>query len=174
MALEKKPNDPQIFYKRGLSYYKNEEYKNCIKDMFRSLQNKPFASYEADIHYHMGISFANLDLFHKAIEPLTKALELTRTQSIYFHERAKCYLLIGCFQESVEDFTEVLNLQANNSHAYFGRAFAYKALKDYEKSAGDFEKAKELDPANPKLIVNYKRLYDVKYIRLCKPGEEKN
>jgi len=36
------------------------------------LQNKPFSSYEADIHYHLGISLANLELFEFAVAPLTK------------------------------------------------------------------------------------------------------
>ncbi len=30
-ALEKRPKDPQILYKRGLSYYKNKEFQKCIK-----------------------------------------------------------------------------------------------------------------------------------------------
>lgn len=63
--------------------------------MYSSLENHPFASYEADIHYHIGIAFANLELFHKSIEPLTKAIELTKSEACYFHERAKCFLLIG-------------------------------------------------------------------------------
>lgn len=63
-------------------------------------------------------------------------------------------------------------MQPNNSHAYFGRGFAQKALKKFDESAEDFEKAKEIDPLNPKLVVNFKKLYDVKYIQLCKPGEE--
>ncbi len=31
--------------------------------MISSLDNKPFSSYEPDIHYHLGISYANLELF---------------------------------------------------------------------------------------------------------------
>jgi Tfp pilus assembly protein PilF len=63
-------------------------------------------------------------------------------------------------------------MQPNNPHAYFGRAFAFKALKNYSGSSEDFEKAKFLDPLNPKLIVNYKQVYNVRYIKLCNPGEE--
>jgi tetratricopeptide (TPR) repeat protein len=63
-------------------------------------------------------------------------------------------------------------MQNKNAHAYFGRAFAHKALKNYDASAEDFERAKQLDPMNPKLIVNYKQVYHVKYIKLCNPGEE--
>lgn len=47
-------------------------------------------------------------------------------------------------------------------------------MKKYEDAANDFESAKECEPNNPALLVNYKKLYDVKYIKLCNPGEEKN
>ena len=47
------------------------------------------------------------------------------------------------------------------------------ALQKYQDAAEDFEKAKELDPLNPKLVVNYKKLKGITCIVLCKPGEEK-
>ena len=65
----------------------------------------------------------------------------------------------------------MVKLQNKNSHAYFGRAFALKALKRYDETAEDLEKAKELDPFNPKLIVNPKKIYEIKYIKLCEPGQ---
>jgi len=47
-------------------------------------------------------------------------------------------------------------MQMNNAHAFFGRAFAHKALKMYDAAAEDFERAKQIDPLNPKLIVNFR------------------
>ena len=81
-------------------------------------------------------------------------------------------MFIDKFEEALSDFNEVIAIQPNNQNAYFGRAFAHKALKHYDRAAEDFEKAKELDPKNPNLVVNYKKIFDVKYIRLCLPGEE--
>jgi tetratricopeptide (TPR) repeat protein len=63
-------------------------------------------------------------------------------------------------------------MQPRNANAYFGRAFAYKALRRYDEAAADFQKAKELDPFNPKLIINPKKIYEIPYIRLVNPGEE--
>ena len=60
-----------------------------------------------------------------------------------------------------------------NAHAYFRWAFSQKALKFYDKAAEDFEEAKSLDPLNPNLVVNYKKLHGVGCIVLCHPGEEK-
>jgi len=48
-----------------------------------------------------------------------------------------------------------------------------KALKEYAKAADDFEKARNLDPMNPKMVINYKKLKGVTCIVLCEPGEEK-
>jgi len=48
-----------------------------------------------------------------------------------------------------------------------------KQLKFYAEAADDFEKAKELDPLNARLVVNYKGLKGVKCIVLCEPGEER-
>lgn len=62
-ALSRKPTDPQILYKRGLAFYKNEEFKKSIKDLYASLENKPYETYEADIYYHLGISYANLEIY---------------------------------------------------------------------------------------------------------------
>jgi tetratricopeptide (TPR) repeat protein len=70
-ALEIKPLDPLVLFKRGISYFKNEEYKLCIKDLYKSYEKKPISPYEAELHYHLGISFANLETFDKAIEPLS-------------------------------------------------------------------------------------------------------
>jgi tetratricopeptide (TPR) repeat protein len=55
----------------------------------------------------------------------------------------------------------VIKLSPNNAHAYFRRAFSFKQLKNYAQAAEDFEKAKELDPINPLMVVNYKQLKDV-------------
>lgn len=40
--------------------------------MFNSLQHGPFVAYQCDIYYHLGISFANLEMYDKSLEPLSK------------------------------------------------------------------------------------------------------
>lgn len=76
-------------------------------------------------------------------------------------------------EKAVDDFNVVIKKNSKNAHAYFRRAFSLKALKRYAEAADDFEKAKDLDPLNPKMVVNYKKLKGVSCIVLCEPGEEK-
>ena len=73
-ALTSKPTDPKVLYKRGLAFYRNKQFKKAIKDLYTSLENHPFQTYEADIYYHLGISYSNLQMFQKSLPPLTKAI----------------------------------------------------------------------------------------------------
>ena len=91
--------------------------------------------------------------------------------------------MIEYHEKAVEDFTVVINRNPKNAHAHFRRAFSLKSLKvshwsfnwmqKFAEAADDFEQAKELDPLNPKMVVNYKKLKGVSCIVLCEPGEEK-
>lgn len=81
--------------------------------------------------------------------------------------------MIEDHENAVNDFDILIKKNPKNAHAYFRRAFSQKALKNYSEAADDFEQAKALDPLNPKMVVNYKKLKGVSCIVLCKPGEEK-
>lgn len=90
----------------------------------------------------------------------------------FYHERAKCYLLIDRNTDALEDLNEVIKIQPSNAYAYFRRAFAYKALRRYDETSEDFEMAHRLRPNDPKLIINKKQIYSIKTKKLCDPGEE--
>ena len=78
--------------------------------------------------------------------------------------------MIDYHENAVKDFDNVIKKNPRNAHAHFRRAFSFKALKSYAQAAEDFEQAKLLDPLNPKMVVNYKKLKGVSCIVLCKPG----
>ena len=119
-----------------------------------------------------------VEKFEKAIYPFSKCIELNPSEISYIHERAKAYQMIEDHEKAVEDFNLLIKKNPSknypkNAHAHFRRAFSQKALRNYTEAADDFEQAKALDPLNPKMVVNYKKLKGVTCIVLCKPGEEK-
>ena len=71
----------------------NCNYVKCIKDLKKSLMNKPFASYKSNIHYHIGIAYSNLNKFKKAVPAFDVAIVLNKDEPRYYHERAKALLL---------------------------------------------------------------------------------
>jgi tetratricopeptide (TPR) repeat protein len=82
--------------------------------------------------------------------------------------------MIEMHVEAVADFDAVIKRSPKNAHAYFRRAFSLKALKEFAKAADDFEMAKNIDPLNPQLVINHKKLKGVGCIVLCEPGMEKD
>lgn len=173
VALDQNDADPQVLYRLGLTQYAAGKYKKAVKTLKLALANKPYITYEADIYYHMGLSYCRVEKFEKAIFPFSRCVERIPSDIRYVHERAKAYQMIEYHEEAVADFSTVIKKNPKNAHAYFRRAFSLKSLKRFAEAADDFEKAKELDPLNPKLVVNYKKLKGVGCIVLCEPGEEK-
>ena len=157
----------------GLSHYANEDFRSCIKYLKACLLNNPFNSYLADTYYHIGLAYCQTEKYEKAIYPFTRCVEAVPADFNYVHERAKAYQMIEDHEKAVADFDVVIKKNSKNAHAFFRRAFSHKALKNFKQAADDFEKAKELDPMNPKLVVNYKKLKGITTIVLCKAGQEK-
>ena len=140
--------------------------------MKEALRNKPYLTYESDIYYHIGLAYCRLEKFEKAIFPYSRCIERIPSDIRYVHERAKAYQMIEYHDKAVADFDVVIKKNPRNAHAHFRRAFSLKALKRFAEAADDFEQAKNLDPMNPSLVVNYKKLKGVQCIVLCDPGCE--
>ena len=70
--------------------------------------NKPYITYLSNIHYHIGIAYANLNKFKKAVPSLNRSIELQKNEPRYYHERAKAFLLTKRYQEALEDFNQVI------------------------------------------------------------------
>jgi tetratricopeptide (TPR) repeat protein len=61
----------------------------------------------------------------------------------------------------------VIEKQPRNAYAYFRRALVLKELKMYDEAAENLLFARDLAPEDPKLIVNRKQIYEIKYRKLC-------
>ena len=48
-------------------------------------------TYLSDCYYHIGLSYARVEKFEKAIFPLSKCIDLVPSEINYIHERAKAY-----------------------------------------------------------------------------------
>ena len=97
--------------------------------MKNALETKPFLTYEADIFYHLGLSYCRLQKFEKSIFPYSRCIEKIPSDLRYIHERAKAYQMIDLHEKAVADFDVVIRKNPTNAHAYFRRAFSLKSLK---------------------------------------------
>lgn len=171
-AIASDPTESKLYYLRGKAQYPLGWYDKTIADLKKALELDANAPDAHDCYFSMGIALANSGRHAEALECFTNAVALKPNTAVYLHERAKSLQCEGKYEEAVVDFTKVISLQPLNAHAYFRRAFALKSIRRFDDAAADFEFAKKLQPDNPHLVVNYKRVYDVEYIELCRAGEE--
>lgn len=123
--------DPMLYYRLGITYYADKQYKQAIKSLKQSLLNKPYQSYEPDIYYNIGLAYCNLEKYEKSIYPFSKSIEMVPSEINYIHERAKAYQMIEDHEKAVLDFDVVIQKNPRNSHAFFRRAFSHKSLGQF-------------------------------------------
>jgi tetratricopeptide (TPR) repeat protein len=198
-ALELNARDGRLYQRRGEARLALHMFDEAIEDLLDALRCEPTRRSKVEVHRTLGCSYANSDRHEEAVKYFRLALEGGRLLSVGLgkgedmdrskmawegvrteqeeeendlHELAKSLQMCGEYYEAIENFSFVLAMNPRNAHAHFRRAFAYKSVKEYDRAAEDFEKAKELDPENPHLSVNYRNLYDVECILLCDSGME--
>jgi tetratricopeptide (TPR) repeat protein len=129
-----------------------------------------------------------LGQFEAAARALNAAVELRPSCIEYIHERAKALQMCGSalatehcsntarrygrHPDAILDFTTVLNSRPRFANARFRRAFSYKSLGQFDESAKDFEDARQLQPQNPRLVINYFQMQNCPFIELVCPGQE--
>jgi tetratricopeptide (TPR) repeat protein len=195
-ALALDSRDSRLYQRRGEARLALHAFDEAIEDLDNALRCDPARRAKVEIQRLLGYAYANSDRHEEACGYFRDALEggrlvrlndeVSRTKKVApegirtdlqeeendLHELAKSLQMCGEYYDSIDHFSQVLALNPRNAHAMFRRAFAYKSVKEYDRAAEDFEKAKELDPENPHLAVNYRNLYDVECIVLCDAGQE--
>ena len=106
-ALKLNHKNPLVYYRRGLAHYHSHDYPSTIRDLETALLHNPRVNLQADIHYHIGIAHVHLEHFADAVQPFTSAIELD-PQSKYYHERAKCHLLLDNHAAALQDLNKVI------------------------------------------------------------------
>mmetsp|Transcript_42841 Transcript_42841/g.126936 ORF Transcript_42841/g.126936 Transcript_42841/m.126936 type:complete len:698 (-) Transcript_42841:3-2096(-) len=171
-AIQLDGRDADLLYKRGITRYAQRRYSEAIADLKAALAFQPEPDHEADICYHLGVSYANLGKHSLAVDQYDTANMRAPGRPHYLHERAKSLQVVEEHEKALRDFTQVIDMQPTNARALFRRAFSFKAQGLYEEAAEDFEAAKEFAPDDPRLVINYRKVYDVSSISLGPCGHE--
>eukprot|EP00730_Choanoeca_flexa_P013349 TRINITY_DN5226_c0_g1_i1.p1 TRINITY_DN5226_c0_g1~~TRINITY_DN5226_c0_g1_i1.p1 ORF type:complete len:258 (+),score=66.32 TRINITY_DN5226_c0_g1_i1:75-848(+) len=69
-------------------------------------------------------------------------------RSIYYNNRAACYLKMEQYEACVDDCSKAIEINEAYIKAYARRAMAHEKLEQFEKSLEDFNKVLELDPSH--------------------------
>merc|ERR1712087_785790 len=147
-ALQIDGRDPELLYRRGITRFAQREYSECIADLKAALQYDQVEAHLPDIFYHLGVAYANLGKHHLAVPAYDQAISRNPLRPHYLHERAKSLQVVGEHDKALHDFSSVIDMQPTNA------------------------RAKEFAPDDPRLVINYRKVYSVACISLGPAGHE--
>lgn len=107
-----------------------------------------------------GTCYANKKMPKRALEDLTKAVELKPDYTAAYYNRARILAMLNRHPAAVADLTKAIELTKEGTVKaiyYKNRGLSYGAMNDLEKAKADFKMAKEIDPS-VKIPVHYKPL----------------
>lgn len=77
-------------------------------------------------------------VYDKAIELYTKAIELNPSVAVYYGNRSIAYLRTECFGYALTDASKAIELDKNYVKGYYRRAAAYMALSKFKLALTDY------------------------------------
>ncbi len=140
---------PQGDYMKGLSFFKQKEYRQAI-DEFEPLVKK-YPDYESG-HRILGLSYLQLREYEHAISELQQALQLKQTAVETYLGLAQAYYNLHRFEEAISILIQAFPYTQSPKDRYDLlrlRGSASYNHQQYEKAASDFEKAAEIHRITP-------------------------
>lgn len=77
---------------------------------------------------------------HKAVEYLTKSLNINSLNDCAYYFLGRVYYYLGDYNKAIENYSESLNIDPNHNAPYFDRSISYLDLFDYKKAEKDLMK----------------------------------
>jgi tetratricopeptide (TPR) repeat protein len=98
----------------------------------------------ANLLMQRAIIYSKLHEDKRALQDLTKSIELDPTNINYIQARGNFYQEHGNYQKAIEDYSTVLKIDPNNAGGYSNRASSYNYLGQTQLAEKDFKKYQEL------------------------------
>jgi len=149
-AIKLDPNNPEVYYLRGIVYYERKDYDRAIKDYNKAIKINPKV---AMIYNNRGKAYEFKGDNKKAFEDYNKAIEIDSNYVIAYINRGNLYAISeGTLNMAIDDYNTALSLDPNNANAkksleitqgikkkYGGKVNAREALEDQEKAKKGYE-----------------------------------
>lgn len=114
--------------------------KNIVSDRKR---NKLLA----EIYYVIGNEYYSIDSCRKAIEALSKPIELNPNSADAYYNRGCAYQSARRYEKALDDYNKAISLKADYTNAIYNRGLVYQSLEDYESAVADFQKVISMNPS---------------------------
>lgn len=121
VAIDKEPNNPELYYLRGSAYYGRYE------TLFGT---NPYDSDAND--------------FHQAIVDFTKAIELYPSYAEAYSFRGLTYAAFNEYEKALADYNKAISLKPELAEVYYQRAYLFEERGEKERAITDYHRFLEL------------------------------
>jgi tetratricopeptide (TPR) repeat protein len=140
-VIQLSPQGAEAFVERAAARLDQEDYPGVIADSGEALKRDSRIALAYNLR---GRAFRKTGSPERALEDLSRAVELAPDQSNYF-QRAATYQLLGQHKLALADLDAVIALKPDGPQAYFARAQSRRATGDVAGANQDHRQALLLD-----------------------------
>jgi len=101
----------------------------------------------AQDYFEQGTMLGRAHQYDRALEYLSRAIELSPGLSLAYTHRGNVYLELQHFQEALRDHNRALEIDSTSAIYWINRGNTYSALSEFDKALSDYSRAVELDPS---------------------------
>ena len=159
-AIDLAPKDPCYYNNRADFYtYHMKEDDLALKDYAIALGISKDDNETSRAINNRALIFEKQEKFELAIEELTKVIDKSPEEPVYYFNRARIYQKQGKYGQAEDDYTHAISVDKDNPIRYKERANCYIAKEDFTAALKDLEKAIELAPNDPRYYNNRADFY---------------
>lgn len=128
-AIEQDPDDPHLYFYRGMLHAARDERTNAIDDFSQAINLKP--TY-LEAYKHRAFMYNMTAQYEKADADANKLIELNPGSATSYETRAEVFHFRDQFSESAGDWKKALAID-NNEYYYYGLAQELMKLAKYKE-----------------------------------------
>lgn len=139
-AIKEYPNEPELFYLRGIVNNNRERYSKAIQDFDQALALLDESdSYK--VYLGRGIAHLSIMEYTQAMADFSKSIELNDSLASAYHSRALLNYELQDYNAAIEDFLKTLDHAEETPVLYFNLGMSYYRLSDLTNACPYFHKA---------------------------------
>jgi len=151
LALKAMPQNPEVYYQRGLVYQNLDLPEKALADYLACLQ---LDNRRTDALNNKAVQLARLKRYEEAISAFSELVDLDREDFLGYRNRGLCRFDMHDDAGALQDYDTALKLNPDDSSSWFQRGNVHLSMGHLDAAESDFSKALELDPEFAKAWMN--------------------
>ncbi len=141
-AINKTPNDADLYYQRAQLYYNKNIYDRSIADLKYALK---IDSLNPNYYHLLSDAYLDYGYTKEALDALQDVMYLYPERIPTLLKYAELKYIFEDYDGSILTLNEIVRLDAQNADAYFMLGMNFLALKDTARATNSFQTAVEMD-----------------------------